>query len=56
MFLNLQHFEGGGGKQGMLELRDGDQNNDKGVNYSHKFAQTKQQIGQCVVGALLVHK
>jgi hypothetical protein len=26
------------------------------VNYSHKFAQTKQQVGYGIVGAFLVHK
>ncbi len=25
------------------------------INYSHRLAQTKQQVGQCIVGALLVH-
>jgi len=29
---------------------------DKHVNYSHGFAQTKQQVGSCVVGTLLVHE
>jgi hypothetical protein len=29
--------------------------NDEWVNYSHKPAKTKQQVGWCVVGALLVH-
>ncbi len=28
---------------------------DKKINYSHKLAQTKQQVGQCVARALLVH-
>jgi len=39
----------------MLELRDGIRTNDKRVNYSHEFAQTKQQVGWCIVGAILVH-
>jgi len=29
--------------------------NDKQVNYSHGPAQTKQQVGECVAKALLVH-
>ncbi len=29
---------------------------DKQVTYSHELAQTKQQVGQCVVGSLLVHE
>ncbi len=29
--------------------------NDKQVNYSHGFAQTKQQVGWWIVGAFLVH-
>jgi hypothetical protein len=33
----------------------GTKKNDKLVNYSHKPAQTKQQVGLCVVRALLVH-
>jgi hypothetical protein len=28
---------------------------DKQVNYSHELARTKQQVAQCIVGALLVH-
>ncbi len=40
----------------MLEFRDGIRINDKWVNYSHKFAQTKQQVSWCIVGTLLVHK
>jgi hypothetical protein len=28
---------------------------DKWVNYSHKLAQTKQQVGECVIVAFLVH-
>jgi hypothetical protein len=36
-----QHF--GGGK-GVLELRDGTRTSDKWVNYSHRPAQTKQQV------------
>jgi hypothetical protein len=30
--------------------------NDKWVNHSHELAQAKQQVGQCIVGALLVHR
>jgi hypothetical protein len=33
----------------------GTRKNDEQVNYSHRPAQTKQQVGKCVVGALLVH-
>jgi hypothetical protein len=33
------------GYRGMLELRDGTKNIDKQFNYSHKPAQTKQQVG-----------
>ncbi len=29
---------------------------DKKLNYSHGFAQTKQQVGYYIVGALLVHE
>jgi hypothetical protein len=29
---------------------------DKQINYSYRFAQTKQQVGYCIVGALLVHE
>jgi hypothetical protein len=29
--------------------------NDNQVNYSHGLAQTKQQVGLCITGALLVH-
>jgi len=39
----------------MLELRDGTRKSDKQVNYSHKPTQTKQEIGSCIVGALVVH-
>jgi len=28
---------------------------DKQVNYSHGLAQTKQQVGWCIAGTLLVH-
>ncbi len=31
--------------QGMLKLRDGTKMSDKWVNYSHRLAQTKQQVG-----------
>jgi len=30
--------------------------NDKQINYSHKPTQTKQQVGQCIVGTILVHE
>jgi hypothetical protein len=33
----------------------GTRTNDKHVNYSYVFTQTKQQVCQCIVGALLVH-
>jgi hypothetical protein len=29
---------------------------DKRVNYSHKLAQTKQQVGKCMIGTFLVHE
>jgi hypothetical protein len=33
----------------------GTKKSDKQFNYSHGPAQTKQQVGQCRIGALLVH-
>jgi hypothetical protein len=33
----------------------GTRKNDKQVNYSHGPTQTKQQVGWCIVGTLLVH-
>jgi hypothetical protein len=33
----------------------GTMKNDKQINYSHGPTQTKQRVGYCVVGALLVH-
>ncbi len=33
----------------------GTRKSDKQVNYSHKLAQTKQQIVQCIVEAFVVH-
>jgi hypothetical protein len=33
----------------------GTRESDKQVDYSHGLAQTKQQVGKCVVGAFLVH-
>jgi len=29
---------------------------DKHVDYSYQYAQTKQQVGKCIIGALLVHE
>jgi hypothetical protein len=34
----------------------GNRTNDKWVNYSYELAQTKQQVGYCVIGTILVHK
>jgi hypothetical protein len=53
MLTNLQHSES---KRACWSSGMGTRTNDKEVNYSHGFAQTKQQVGSCVVEALLVHK
>jgi hypothetical protein len=34
----------------------GTRKSDKQVNYSHGPAQTKQQVGLCIIGAFLVHR
>jgi hypothetical protein len=39
----------------MLEFRDETRTSDKRVNYSHGYAQTKQQVGYCIDGTFLVH-
>ncbi len=52
MILGSQHF---GRRRACWNFRMGIRTNDKRVNYSHKPTQTKQQVGQCMVGALLVH-
>jgi len=36
----------------VLELRDGTRKIDKHFTYSHGLAQTKQQVGSCIVAAL----
>jgi hypothetical protein len=33
----------------------GTKRNDRWVNYSHRLAQMKQQVGQCIVVTFLVH-
>ncbi len=53
MFPSLQHF---GGRGACWNFRMGTRKIDKQLNYSHGPAQTKQQVGQCIVKALLVHK
>ncbi len=45
-----------GGKRACWSSRMGIRMNDKQVNYSHECAQTKQQVTQCVVETLLMHK
>ncbi len=47
-----QHF---GGRGACQSSRIWIRKNDKQVNYSHEPIQTKQQVGQCVVGAFLLH-
>jgi len=42
MLFNLQHFEG---KKACWSFGMGTRTNDKWVTYSHKLAQTKQQVG-----------
>jgi hypothetical protein len=51
MLPGSQHFEGRGV---CWSSRMGTRTSDKGVNYSHKLAQTKQ-VGYCIVGTLRVH-
>jgi hypothetical protein len=48
----LQHF---GGRGACWSSGMGIRTSDKRINYSQKLAQTKQQVGKCTVGALLVH-
>ncbi len=43
------------GKGACWSSEMGTRESDKKINYSHKLAQTKQQVGWCVVGTLLVH-
>jgi hypothetical protein len=50
--LGSKHFQGRGA---CWSSRMGTRKSDKQVNYSHGPAQTKQQVGYCVVGTLLVH-
>jgi len=52
-FLNLQHYEG---RRACWSSRMGTITCDKHVNYSHKLAQTEQQVSSCVVGTFLVHR
>ncbi len=52
MLLGLQHFEG---RRARWSSGMGTKMSDKHINYSHKLAQTKKQVGQCIVGTLLVH-
>jgi hypothetical protein len=33
----------------------GTRTSDKWVNYSYGLVQTEQQVGECIVGAFLVH-
>ncbi len=51
--LDLQHF---GCKGACWSSGIGITKNDKQINYSHGLAQTKQQVGQCIVGAFLVYR
>ncbi len=52
MFFVSQHF---GGRRACQSSGIRIKKIDKQVNYSHEPAKTKQQVGQCIVGALLVH-
>ncbi len=49
---NSQHF---GGKRACWSSKMGTKNINKQLNYSHKLAQTKQQVSLCIAIALLVH-
>jgi hypothetical protein len=53
MLPGSQHF---GGRMACWNFGMGTKKSDKQVNYSHWPAQTKQQVGYCIVGAFLVHK
>ncbi len=52
MLSSSQHF---GGRRACWSSGMGTRKIDKQLNYSHEPTQTKQQIGQCITGALLVH-
>jgi hypothetical protein len=52
MLLGSQDF---GGRRACWSSRIGIRKSDKQVNYSHGPAQTKQQVGECIVELLLVH-
>ncbi len=49
---NLQHFEG---RRTCWSFEMGTRITNKWINCSHKPAQPKQQVGYCMVGALLIH-
>jgi hypothetical protein len=51
--LGSQHF---GSRGACWSFGMGIRKSDKQVNYSHRLAQAKQQVGQCVVKTFLVHK
>jgi hypothetical protein len=51
MLPNSQHFRG---RKGVLELQDGTRKNDKHLITHTDLHKTKQQVGLCIVGALLV--
>ncbi len=53
MLLSSQHF---GGRGACQSSRIGTRKNDKQINYSHIPTQIKQQVGQCIMKTLLVHK
>jgi len=52
MFISLHNFKG---KGACWNSKMGNTMSDKRVNYSHELAQTKQQVGYCIVKAFLVH-
>jgi hypothetical protein len=53
MFPILQHF---GGKGACWSLEVGVRTSDKSISYSHGPTHIKQQVGECIVGAFLVHE
>jgi len=53
---NISRVRGRGGRGACWSFEMGTRMNDKWVNYSHGPAQTKQQIGYCVVETFFVHK
>ncbi len=53
MIFGSQHF---GGRGACQSSRMGTRRSDKQFNFSHGPAQTKQQVGQCILRTLLVHR